>query len=376
MAAPKRQAQEFDPNDQTSVQSASSSEELAVGQPAGEQLMPRLSVDTPFVFQRTPVLHAANNRRFSTSTFLQGVLHTPSPHFSHLSATSSMDKVVESSAGEQQQQQEQEQEQQKPEPVVVDNFSHACVAHDMDRRALSTPQRCEAAGGVLDMDELQAQVLSHASCPGPLLIDGVMGSPQKLHPEGRAIAIETHVTLQGRANFGGFHQGIIFGQAGNAFAAPALSFRADADSSPRDNSCLSQQLKSLEGIASKEVITHKANTDFEQVVSSPVKGRDSSSSSANPVHRQHPLWLTFEDGHHEADFAAWMDRKCSKVCSAQQEWFCSTFCSETSAGTPTVAYKHRNLHCCWKSYTIVIPVHCTTVCLCPTRSLIVHSIRC
>ena len=70
-------------------------------------------LDIAYAFKRRPILSSTHVRRYSTSTFLQGVLHTPKAHFSH---ASNMAELTEEKSGEM---------QERAQPVVVDDFSYA-----------------------------------------------------------------------------------------------------------------------------------------------------------------------------------------------------------------------------------------------------------
>ena len=274
-------------------------------------------LDTAYAFKRRPILSSTHVRRYSTSTFLQGVLHTPKAHFSHVS---NMTEVTEEKSVEMQEQ------------VVVDDFSYASLTHQINRRALSTPQESNPAGP-LSVGDAQQQIYPHASCPGPMLFDMPLSSMLLLDAAAQASGAATHIALQGHFSEDGLQQGAMFGRA-PAFS-PASTVRRstnfqDALPTPVAPSRLNKQLRAPEPAFDKEGGSLMENTAFETgdglqqaghhsdyVGSSPSKMREAvkTAKHAKRFIQQHPFWMTFSEPQVEEDFNVWFGQKCSKVCS-------------------------------------------------------------
>ena len=279
------------------------------------------TLDTPFVFKRKPG-SSAQVRRYSTSTFFQGVLHTPQGHLSHLAT---MVTVPEDAAQEGQQQQPQVQEdspqeqQQSLHPqqqtVFVDDYTYASVAHQMSRRALSTPS--QPADSTLDLTGIQAQMQTHGSCPGPLLFEAPTSGVTAPDATGTRAAAKTHMALQGQISKGSNQRNMTATQTAEASAsAPG---NASTSNSP---SRFSRQLDACSSKVDEPrvdpVVSHRENPQFEEI-SSPVKQTGAPLSTTSSAVHQHPLLLTFVDPCLEEGFGMWMGQRCSKVspgCSA------------------------------------------------------------
>lgn len=308
-----------------SVHSANSNEaceELAVDAAHQEhQEQGMFSLDTPFVFKRKPV-SSAQVRRYSTSTFFQGVLHAPKGHLSHLSSLSTMGTVPEETARDREEQQQQQEEEEddsrqqlqqalhpRPQTVFVDDFSYASVAQGTGRRALSTPSQPAGVGDTLDLSGIHGQLQAHGSCPGPLL--GEMPARDGPAPDatGLLAAAKTHLALQGQINKTSDQLDVVARQAAEAFAP-----RVATPNSKRP-SRLSGQLDAPTSRVDEPFVdagvSHVENPDFEEI-SSPVKRADGPSSRRSAP-SQHPLWMTFVDTRMEEEFGIWMGQRCSNV---------------------------------------------------------------
>ena len=284
------------------------------------------TLDAPFVFRRKPV-SSVQVRRYSTSTFFQGVLHTPQRHLSQLSSLSTMGTVPEEAPqGEQQQQLPQLQEdtsqegQQLPPPqqqtIFVDDYTYASVAQQMSRRALSTPS--EPAGVTLDLTGVQGQMQAHGSCPGPLLAEAPTSGVMTPDATGTLAAARTHLALQGQINKGSEQHDVTVRHTAAASAlahadptgkSPPLSSRQlDASTSQVDETCMDPG------------VSHLGHPKLQEI-SSPVKRACSPPSATRSAVHQHPLWLTFVDPRLEEGFGMWMGQRCSKVslgCSTRR----------------------------------------------------------
>lgn len=275
-------------------------------------------LDTAYAFKRRPILSSTHVRRYSTSTFLQGVLHTPKAHFSHVS---NMAEVTEEKSGEMQQQ---------AQPVVVDDFSYASLTHQINRRALSTPQESNPAGP-LPVGDAQQQINPHASCPGPMLFDLPFSSMPLLDAAAQASAAATHIALQGHFSKDGLQQGVMFGRAPAISPASAVvrstSFQA-ALPLPVGASRLSQQIQATQPAFDKKggplmkTSACEAGTGLQQVGhhsdhvdSSPSKTREAveTAKHAQRLIQQHPFWMTFSEPLVEEEFNVWFGQKCSKM---------------------------------------------------------------
>ena len=294
------------------------------------------SLNTADAFKRRPILSSTHVRRYSTSTFLQGVLHTPKAHFSHVS---NMAKMIEEKSGE---------VQEQAQPVVVDDFSYASLTHQINRRALSTPQESNAAGP-LSAGDAQQQINPHASCPGPILFE--FSSMPLLDAAAQASAAATHIALHGRFSKDGLQQGVMFGRA-PAFSPASAVVRSSSSQDvlpmPVGPSRLSQQLQATEPALDKggdSLIGNnalEAGTGIQQaghrsdhVDSSPSKMHEAvkTAKHAQRFVQQHPFWLTFTEPLVEEDFNVWFGQKCSKVCSVQLQvhthFVLTIFCNST-----------------------------------------------
>ncbi len=278
------------------------------------------SLHTAYAFKRRPILSSTHVRRYSTSTYLQGVLHTPKAHFSHVS---NMAEMTEEKSGE---------VQEQAQPVVVDDFSYASLTHQVNRRALSTPQESNPAGP-LSVGDAQQQINPHASCPGPILFDLPFSSMPLLDAAAQASAAATHIALQGHFSKDGLQQGVTFGRA-PAFSPASAVLRStnfqDALPTPVGASRLSKQLQATEAAFDKEGgflmedAALEAGTESQQaphhsdrVDSSPSKMHEAvkSAKHAQRFVQQHPFWMTFSEPLVEEDFNVWFGQKCSKVCT-------------------------------------------------------------
>ena len=302
------------------VASNDACEELATDaahQEQQEQSM--VTLDTPFVFKRKPV-SSGHVRRYSTSTFFQGVLHTPQGHLSHLSSLSTMVAVPEEAAQEEQQQQQQPQEdslqerQQSLHPqqqtVFVDDYTYASVAQQMSRRAVSTPS--QPAGDTLDLTAVQVQMQAHGSCPGPLLVEVPSSGMTAPDATGTVAAAKTHLTLQGHVNKGSDQHDVNSRQFADASASAPVS-----GSTSKGPAQFSRQLNASTPLVDPDV-SHLGNSVFEEM-SRPAKSADASPSTTSSAVHQHPLWLTFVDPRLEEGFDMWMGRRCSKVSLEQHQ---------------------------------------------------------
>ena len=279
-----------------------------------------LSRDIAYAFKRRPILSSTHVRRYSTSTFLQGVLHTPKPHFSHVS---NMAEMAEEKSGE---------VQEQAQPVVVDDFSYASLTHQINRRALSTPQESNPAGP-LSVSDAQQQINPHASCPGPMLFDLPFSSMPLLDAAAQASAAATHIALHGHFSKDGLQQGVMFGRA-PAFSPASAVVRSTSFQNvlptPVGPSRLSQQLQATEPALDKEGgflmedTALEAGTGLQQadhhsdhVDSSPIKMHEAvkTAKHAQRFIQQHPFWMTFTEPLIEEDFNVWFGQKCSKVCT-------------------------------------------------------------
>ena len=276
-------------------------------------------LDTAYAFKRRPILSSTHVRRYSTSTFLQGVLHTPKAHFSHVS---NMAEVTEEKSAEMQEQ---------AQPVVVDDFSYASLTHQINRRALSTPQESNPAGP-LSVGDAQQQINPHASCPSPMLFDMPFSSMPALHAA-QASAAATHIALQGHFSKDGLQQGVMFGRAPTFSPASAVARSTNFQGvlpMPVGPSRLNKQLQATEPAFDKEGgflmedTALEAGTGLQQaahhsehVDSSPSKIREvvKTAKHAQRFIHQHPFWMTFSEPQLEEDFNFWFGQKCSKVCT-------------------------------------------------------------
>lgn len=273
------------------------------------------SWDTCYVFTRRPIL-STHTRRYSTSTFLQGRLHTPKDHFSHIS---NMDELVE-----------EQSEEVKQQSVEVDHFSYVSLTSRINRRALSTPQK-PGAEGPLPPAELQQQILAHASCPGPILLDLPFSTHPLLDAAAQGSAEQTHIALEGRFSKSGLQQGVMFGRV-PAFStpAPAASGKLSEESTgpPASPSRLGRQPQAcepadhqpLDSTASVDApASESADAEFQQMheVVKPAK-------HSNLALQQHPFWMTFSEPQVEAGFNIWFGQRLSKVCHSSSHLAAST----------------------------------------------------
>ncbi len=294
---------------QSDLNDASSSEEVAVapGRRGETEEEDGSALDACFVFKRRPIL-SSHVRRYSTSTFFQGVLYTPRDHFSHVS---NMTQLHEETSGEVQQQ-----------AVTVDDFSYASLTQQINRRALSTPQGC-ASDGPLSPNDFHQQMHAHASCPGPLLFEVPFSNGSLLDAEAQASAIHTHIALQGQFRKDGLQQCVMFGRAPTFSTAAAASdtTRQAAGSTHLGPSRLSKQIKAT-GSADSDLLTASVeNPVFDGLTSSDQSNATQTSSEdcnmvkpSKPALYQHPFWLTFSEPQMEEKFNLWFGHKCSKVC--------------------------------------------------------------
>ena len=317
------------------------------------------SWDTCYVFTRRPIL-STHTRRYSTSTFLQGRLHTPNAHFSHVS---NMDELVE-----------EQSEEVKQQSVEVDHFSYVSLTSLINRRALSTPQK-PGAEGPLPPAELQQQILAHASCPGPILLDLPFSTHPLLDAAAQGSAEQTHIALEGRFSKSGLQQGVVFGRvpAFSTAAAPAGSGKLSEESTgpPASPSRLGRQpqacepadhqpLDSTASVAASEGADEGAefqqahevvkpsvaapasqgadeDAEFHQMheVVKPAKSKDAAEEHSKTALQQHPFWMTFSEPQMEAGFNIWFGQRCSKVCYPSSHSAASTASFE--AGLSPVA---------------------------------------
>jgi len=304
----------------TSSNSEASSSSMHPQRTDSGSLLAGTCLDTAYAFKRRPIHSSTHVRRYSTSTFLQGVLHTPKAHFSHVR---NMAEVTEEKSGEMQEQ---------AQPIVVDDFSYASLTHQINRRALSTPQESDPAGP-LSIGDAQQQIHPHASCPGPMLFDMPLSSMPLLDAAAQASGAATHIALQGRFSKDGLQQGVIFGRA-PAFTPASAAVRStnsqDALPTPVGASRLSKQLQATEPALDKggdSPMGHnalEAGTGLQQaghhsdhVDSSPSKMHEAvkTAKHAQRFIQQHPFWMTFSEPLVEEDFNVWFGQKCSKVCT-------------------------------------------------------------
>lgn len=255
------------------------------------------TLDTPFVFKRKPV-SSAHVRRYSTSTFFQGVLHTPKGHLSHLSSLSTMVAVPEDSA-----QQEQPPRQQT---VFVDDYSYASVAQQVSRRAYSTPSASHPAGGLLDLSEVHRHLQALGSCPGPFLGEGSSSDMQVPDAKGSVAAAKAHLALLGQVNkAGGEGRGVMAEEASAAGMVSAANMSVPWQTGqPGPPSSVHKAQSEIE-------VSHVENREFE--MTNPSKHGDAPSRDLSSAVHQHPLWLTFLDSDMEEQFGVWMGQRCSKV---------------------------------------------------------------
>ncbi|KAL3138937.1 hypothetical protein ABBQ32_005750 [Trebouxia sp. C0010 RCD-2024] len=285
-----------------SIHIASSSGEMASDDAHQvEQNERGYTLDTPFVFKRKPV-SSAHVRRYSTSTFFQGVLHTPKGHLSHLSNLSTMVAVPEDSAPEEQPSRQQ--------TVFVDDYSYASVAQQVSRRAYSTPSASHHAGGLLDLSEALGHLQALGSCPGPFLGEGPSSDMQVPDAKGSVAAAKAHLALLGKVNEAGAGRGVMAeGASGAGMVSPANMSVPWLIEQPGTPSSVHEAQAEIE-------VSHVENRDFE--MNSPLKQGDKKKGDApsrdlsSAVH-QHPLWLTFLDSDMEEQFGVWMGQRCSKV---------------------------------------------------------------
>ena len=305
------------------------------------------TLDTPFVFRRKPV-SSAHVRRYSTSTFFQGVLHTPQGHLSHLSSLSTMVTVPDEPAqGERQQlpliQEDSPQEQQqlphlRQQTVFVDDYTYASVAQQMSRRALSTPS--QLVNSTLDLTGVQAQMQAHGSCPGPLVVEAPTSGVTAPDATGTVAAAKTHLALQGQINNSRDQHNVTVRHAAEASAS------APGNAVPTSNSpsgCIRQADATTSQLDESRVVPdvpHLGRSEFGEV-SSPVKRAGAPPSTTSSAVHQHPLWLTFVDPRLEEGFGLWMGQRCSKVrlgCGA-------SLCTAPSSCAPACCTVILRLEC-------------------------------
>lgn len=328
--------------DHSDLNDALSDEQAAVPRPQEELSEDETTaLDTAFVFKRRPLL-AAHQRRYSTSTFLQGVLHTPIAHFS----PANMPGLTEESSGnigeQQQQAQQYHQQQQKgQQTLIVDDYTYAAASQSIERRALSTPQDC-ATECAIDDEELHCQLLARASCPGPILYEAVWPSDNAvLDPSTRDSAAQTHLMLQGQFDRAGRHQGVVFGtrtsieysrlhmlpqKAGSEHANPSRFREASPDSHleeaaatpdkapalpARDSPRRPSLVEEAAGALSLSISQHAST--FKETVRKESDALHLSKRLKQVAAQQHPLWMTFSEPKLEHKFKVWFGRKCSKV---------------------------------------------------------------
>ena len=293
--------------DNASVHSMSSSEEIAPEDLGHEQEQQgsRNSLDIPFAFKRTRDVSSAHVRRYSTSIFFQGMLH----NFSHLSSLSSMASISEKAAQEQEQQQHQLQrqdDQSQHRTVFTDDNSYAPIAHQMNRRALSTPQGCDPPGDTLEATDLSTQIQAQSSCPYPLLH---ASSPSG--PDAMAVAsvVNAHLAVQKQLSKSRQH-GVMLGQTAH-FGRPASDLSASA---LHEDPWFSQHSKDLPAPATpatNEGVRHVQYSELEEASS--FSKQTVGTAGSVPAVVQHPIWMTFSEPQVEARFDVWMGQRCSKV---------------------------------------------------------------
>ena len=291
-------------------------------------------LDTYYVFKRRPIL-SSHVRRYSTTTFQHGVCGTPTHHFNHVTGVA---EVIE----------ERPEDVAQHESVVVDDFSYASLLPHINRRALSTPQDC-AANGPLEAVEFQQQMLAHASCPGPILLEIPYSNQPMLDGAAKASAAHTHIALQGHISKTGHQSGVMFGKSVSIGSVASGSTHEEASSVHRSPSRFSQQVMATEP-AGREAAVNDAAVNDAAVNDAAVCRNDKAvfDSFSSSEHRnatgsftkevfpedrnatgiftkefgpqkpsehvsQHPLWMTFSEPELEKGFDLWFSQRCSKV---------------------------------------------------------------
>lgn len=291
-------------------------------------------LDDSFHFKRKPVSDG-HARRYSTTTFLQGVLHTPSQHFSHFRP---MDLLKEDSSTEVT---NAESSISQSMEVTVDDHTYMS---QFNRRALSTPEYHLNPDG--SAPTLQQQLRTRSTCADTLLDvgPGVLRSSidlgiadfqshSKQHLQEQMQHMQGFISGQHMVHFSLPAQDATAGHtaqqaqqarqeqfaaqaapspsnAGSFFdpdqdqdQAPAHSIPAESVKQQQDG----KQGQHLSGVSGEE---HVQSSQF--VESAVAKCQETAKNAVS--YSQHSFWLTFTDPHIEAKYVAWFGRRIGKVC--------------------------------------------------------------
>lgn len=323
--------------------SESSAEDAAAPATAPDFQFNGSQLDTSFVFKRKPVssMHA---RRLSTTTFHQGVLHTPRHHFSHIKPMADLLDLVEDPTAA-----ANEQGNSQNKEVTVDDHSYLS---QISRRALSTPDYHITPEG--PAPTLQQQMRTRSTCANAILqsgsplhmtssndlwlaqsrthsgqqqgeqrqsVQGVMyGQHVISRPRGQVDETAQSSTVETPAQSG---SGNVAQQKAAAPPPTAAAVKPQHDTGNGLKSQHDTETGPKEFDSQEEECMKPSHNSQEEGCAKPsqsedlIKVKGSTDNSIVDSREQHAFWLTFTDPQLEAKYVKWFARKIGKVCSQE-----------------------------------------------------------
>ena len=305
--------------------SESSVEETTAAPAEAEAQGDSNQLDAGFVFKRKPV-SSAFARRYSTTTFHGGVLHTPSQHFPQFST---MESLVEAASGE------AEQSGSPTKEVTVDDHTYMS---QFNRRALSTPDfGLDTAGSA---PTLLQQMRTRSTCADSVLQSTASETSSTTGAQDTQAASRHLPTSHAE----GLHQT----HTQSRFSSPTSPSRAALQRKQTSPQAFAADSASAESASDQPAEAQSAFTDalkhehdFKGGPAFPEgKGKSSAPGHMQPElaepaaagsgaamfpvptvketlatasQMQHQVWLTFTDPQLEAKYVAWFGRKVGKV---------------------------------------------------------------
>ena len=312
-------------------------------------------LDAGFVFKRKPV-SSAFARRYSTTTFHGGVLHTPSQHFPQFST---MESLVEAASGE------AEQSGSPSKEVIVDDHTYMS---QFNRRALSTPDFDHDIAG--SAPTLLQQMRTRSTCA-----DSVLQSTAS-EPSSTTGAQDTQADLK-HLHTSHAKEDVHRTHTQSRFSSPTSPSRAALQRKQTSPQAFATESASAESASDQHAEAQSAFTDalkhehdfkggpafpegkgkssapghMQSEVAEPAAAGSGAATFPVPTVKetlatasqmQHQVWLTFTDPQLEAKYVAWFGRKVGKVrhCSCH----CTSVLMELVLAEAVVATCHQ--FCC------------------------------
>lgn len=307
--------------------SESSVEETTAAPAEAEAQGESNQLDAGFVFKRKPV-SSAFARRYSTTTFHAGVLHTPSQHFPQFST---MESLVEAASGE------AEQSGSPSKEVIVDDHTYMS---QFNRRALSTPDFDHDIAG--SAPTLLQQMRTRSTCADSVLQSTASETSSTTGAQDTQADLKHLHTSHAKEDVHRMHTQSRFSSltspsraalqlkqtSPQAFAADSASADSASDQPAEAQSAFTDALK-REHDAFKEgppspVGEGKSSEPghMQSEVAEPAAAGSGAATFPVPTMKetlatasqmQHQVWLTFTDPQLEAKYVAWFGRKVGKV---------------------------------------------------------------